>query len=220
MNDLSIIFKDIVCDSIFKKDFLDKYKIFFPEGIIFEDIVFTLKVNSFVKKRFFYVDSFYYYRKNRKTSTMNTFQRNYDANLKLKASKECKNFLNSLVNTQYYINTELLFCARELYLFSGIIDNDKSFFNYIKNEIKKIDFANNKYVPTYLKHKCNIIINSNFHWQFFIRWKIHKKINPLKIKLKKIKGNIIYFIYLVLLKLGIKDIVKKLLQKLGYKFDE
>ncbi len=35
-----------------------------------------------------------------------------------------------------------------------------------------------------------------------------------------IKQKIIYFIYIILLKLGIKDRVKKLLEKLGYKFDE
>jgi hypothetical protein len=38
--------------------------------------------------------------------------------------------------------------------------------------------------------------------------------------LNKIKEKIIYVTYIILVKLGIKDSVKKILQKCGYKFDE
>ena len=52
------------------------------------------------------------------------------------------------------------------------------------------------------------------------QYKSYLQILVIFIKTLKIKQNIIYFIYIILLKLGIKDSVKKILQKLGYKFDE
>ena len=51
-------------------------------------------------------------------------------------------------------------------------------------------------------------------------YKSYLQMLAIFIKTLRIKQNIIYFIYIILLKLGIKDIVKKILQNLGYKFDE
>ena len=219
-NDLTIVFKSIVCDSIFRKSFLDKYKIKFAEGIVFEDVIFTLKVNCYIKRRFFYVDSYYYYRKDRKNSIMYDFKKSYDAQKVLKSIKECKMFLDTIKDTEYYDKAQEIFGAKELLSLLEMAKNEKSLFKFVKNEIEKINISTNCYISDYNKEKAKFILKANNYWQFYFCWKCNKKKKFIIKIFMKIKEKIIYFIYIILLKLGIKDKVKKILQKLGYKFDE
>lgn len=57
---------------IYRKDYLEKIKLTFTEGIIYEDIIFSIKA-SFLAKKVKYIDEFYYdYRINRTGSIMTT----------------------------------------------------------------------------------------------------------------------------------------------------
>ena len=67
-------------------------------------------------------------------------------------------------------------------------------------------------------YECEIYKN------FIIKNKPISKISSffiiLKVPMLYIKSKMIYFIYIILLKLGIKDKVKKRLKKMGFEFDE
>ena len=227
LTDTSICLKSIVWDSLYKKDFLTENNIKFPKDRIFEDVLFTYKVNCFVKKRFFYVDTVYYRRRDRKDSILNQFNKNYSENVVLKIIEDCKSFLDSLKNNECYKKAEKIFYAQKLIFLFEMIKNKKSLFKFVKNEIKQIDISNNCYISDNFKEMCVLLLKSNNYWQFVIFLNLHKRkqhlinnFNSFKNNLEKIKTKIIYIIYLILLKLGIKDTVKKFLIKIGFKFDE
>ncbi len=215
LSDTSICLKSVVWDSLYKKDFLNKNNIEFPKNRIFEDVLFSFKVNCFVKKRFFYTDTWYYRRKDREDSLLNQFNKNYNANIVLKIINECKEFLDSLKDSEYYEKAEEIFYAKELLLLLEIAKNKKSLFKFVKDKMKEINISENCYISDYHKEISNRFLKADNYLQFVIWQKFNKKG-----LFAKIKNKIIYFIYIILLKLGIKDIVKNLLQKLGYKFDE
>ena len=83
-------------------------------------------------------------------------------------------------------------------------------------KIKKIDIAENQYVLQDLKKKCEAFLASKNYNEFAN----YLRINENDTFFKRIKSNIIYFIYIILLKLGIKDVVKNILQKIGFNFNQ
>ena len=211
---ISINFKDVVWDSLYKKCFLDKNNICFPENKIFEDVLFSLMINCFVKKRFFYVDTIYYRRRNRKNSIMYNFREKFNAKSRFEILDLCEKFLYSIKNSDLYSKTEKIFYQRKINYLFEVLENDKSFFKYIKNEIKNINFSDNEYILADLKEKCEKLLNSK-NYKEFNNYMGNNKKNEFFVN---IKTKIVYLIYIILLKLGIKDTIKNLLIKLGFKF--
>ncbi len=215
-NETDIHFKDVVWDSLYKKSFLDKNNIVFPENRIFEDVLFSLMINCFVKRRFFNVNSFYYRRKDRKNSTMYNYKSNFNAQNRLKIIDLCEQFVSEIKDFSIYFKAKELFYQRKINYLFEILRYDCSFFEYVKTEIKKIDFAENQYVLPDLKEKCEAFLASKNYNEFAN----YLRINENDTFFKRIKSNIIYFIYIILLKLGIKDVVKNILQKIGFNFNQ
>ncbi len=103
------------------------------------------------------------------------------------------------------------------YLFDTNIKNNKKNFKIEKVIIKHlVSLSSQKFEIEYLyEDEIYKLIKNNKSLCIFNIFII-----MLKVLLNYIKIKIIYFIYIILLKLGIKEDVKKFLKKLGYKFDE
>ena len=109
-------------------------------------------------------------------------------------SEQLKNILIGILNNNYDIQS-MSKCARKKYEETSTIEI------YEKNILKMIE--------------------ENIYNQKLVQKNFFNEINMFfGIILNKIKERIIYVTYIILVKLGIKDSVKKILQKCGYKFDE
>lgn len=146
----------VVWNKIYKKEFLEKNNLNFIEGIIHEDDIFTIK-SHFLAKQVKYIKKFhYYYRINRKGSTMYDKNKNKHLENYRIVYEEIKNFENNL--KKYYSELKLSRLEKRI----------------IEDDVKRV-----------LKNREYSYINlfDSFYWKNkFINKKIFRRIIEEKIK--------------------------------------
>ena len=148
------------------------------------------------------------------------------------------NIVKNLEDMLSCLNAQKIYCLDEyLYVYrkrknsaTDTISNNHFCIFEVSDMIKKYLKTENLYKD--LKRDFIIYQKCAFIWHFnnipgkqkikyiikcFLRLSI---LNFIKLLIIGLKQKLIYLVYIILVKLGIKDSVKKILQKCGYKFDE
>ncbi len=212
--------------AIYKTQLVKENNIRFPEEIIFgEDSLFLHYIIEKAENLEIINDTYYYYQR-RKNSTDSLILQNekinsclfvYDSILKninklYKQELIDKEAYSYLYETKNYIIIKYFYRNSSKESKMKCLENIINYYNLCleKNDLKIFLL---KTFPLIAK---NIYENNlNNLYRTMIKYKNYEK---FKISNIPLKTKIIYIIYLVLLKLGIKDIVKKILQKLGFRF--
>lgn len=99
------------CNRLIRKEMLDKYQIFFKEGVICEDIPFILKIEAVAKNIKTVSMASYYYRTNPKSTTSSYGRKNYKMEqLPVDAMKEAVEFCKKNSRNLSYDWLEFLVC--------------------------------------------------------------------------------------------------------------
>ena len=168
----------VVWNKIYRREFLLKNNLFFKEGIIYEDELFTFK-SSFLAEKIKYVKKYhYYYRNNREGSIMNTLKREKSIDSYEKIIFEIKKFKNEY-NWSLFEKSRIFLCENYFvsYLYKMKDQNFKreevrEFENelkeYYKNKFSKIEKKILKQdINKILKLKKLYLINifDKFYWE-------------------------------------------------------
>ena len=222
--------------AIYRRSIIKENNIIFPEGcILSEDGLFLHFVIEKINSLEIINDTYYYY-KRRKDSSFSLVL-SYE---KMFCGLDIYNKILNNANKMY--KTKKIDKKTYLLLYKHFINSIKYFFWVDTQENKKlcieylITFYNNclekKEFKQYLfkqypivakniiKKNTKNLYNTLSKIQDYDEFKRKNLPRQYKFEIKILKQKLVYLIYLILLKLGIKDIVKKILQNLGYKFNE
>ena len=170
------------CLKFYKKEFLDSYSnLYFSEGIIFEDVLFHVKVMLQAFKISFVNDSLYYYRSNPE-SILNKSNGTLDI---FNVIDMVENFL---IDHDYYDEFENEFIDFKIsqilqYIISS---NDENYFKKAKKEFQKFSYKYNEDIK--------LVLNSNDYSYYLLNYykyeviKLKKSNSQLNLEINKLKG--------------------------------
>lgn len=178
-------FRAVAWGKLYKKDIIKKYRLYFPKGLLYEDLLFLMRYLYYSKKITVLSECVYNYRYDRKDSIINTINtKDMDC---LKTVEELETFfrkegLEELPNQDYYIRyvTEWIIYATIGKFYRKKIKY-QTFKEYVEQLEKKMIF--NKYLNNFLKIEISSV--NGFKNKVSL---LRNKIYLFGIKKKQIKG--------------------------------
>ena len=163
------------CLKLYKKEFLDRYDDFyFPEEILFEDVLFHVKVMLRASEISFVNDSLYYYRSNPQ-SILNTPVNSTDI---FKVIGMVEEFLK-LNNFYMEFEKEFIDFKVSQILQYIISSNDEEYFKTAQSEFQRLGHVNND--------DLNLVLNSDNYLQYRLNY-----FNKELLKQKNINSQLIF----------------------------
>lgn len=170
-----------VCNKLFLKDFLDKYKFFFYEGLFWEDNPYTIMTTIRANKICLVRDSFYYYRKHEKSISSTALSDRkpfhiFEILSRLRVFFEAEG-INKNAGYHYFYE-DLLFKYFYVHLVDRVNQSyRKEFYYRVQYEFRKL----NKDCRKHLKRKYRsftLILNVSYSC-FFVIYRTRLTINRL-----------------------------------------
>lgn len=185
-----------VCNKIYKRSFLVKNNIKFVEGIIFEDILFSL-YSLFLSEKVKYVSGkYYYYRTKRKNSIMNSSDNKKILNAFNRINIELETFAEEKVNSIFsklrlYI-WKIYYISEEKRYEKNMLDKNiiREFEKRLKKDYKKLTEIEKKII----KDDFKIFIKNEMFWKinifdsFYWKNRMFTKKNLRRILKQKLKN--------------------------------
>lgn len=154
------VMNSVIWNKIFKREFVEKHKLRFVEGVLAEDAVFSMSCYAYAKKAYYIHDVIYNYRQNEKSESLSTkCTINYFSKM-----NEAYKLILEVLKTTNNIGFYRFFCARIMpYFLCKIIDtnglgNDKE----IADVLKMFNWyfkGKDEYNIVVINEKLNEIIN-------------------------------------------------------------
>lgn len=154
------VMNSVIWNKIFKRDFIEKHKLRFVEGILAEDAVFSMSCYAYAKKGYYIDDVIYNYRQSEKSKSLSTkCDKDYFSKMN-EAYKLILSVLKTTNNLEFY----RFFCARIMpYFLCKIVDT-----NGLENDEEIVDVlkmfnwyfkGKDEYKIVIINEKLNAIIN-------------------------------------------------------------
>jgi len=171
------IYYGYIWNKIYRKSFIDKYLINFPDFSIMEDMYFNFFATALSNRVGINLDVFYYYRREVKDSLTDKYDKKTNNFMFLIFKSIRESNLMQFADGEYLKILEAFKINHFCNYFHFISEND---FIILKTELKKINIRDNKYIKDSNRIKYLNIINSNFS-DFNILKNINKYKNYIKL---------------------------------------
>lgn len=154
------VMNSVIWNKIFKRDFIEQYKLRFIEGILAEDAVFSMSCYAYAKKGYYIHNVIYNYRQNEKSESLSTkCTINYFSKM-----NEAYKLILEVLKTTNNIGFYRFFCARIMpYFLCKIIDtNGLNSDEEIEDVLEMFHWyfkGKDEYKIVVINEKLNAIIN-------------------------------------------------------------
>lgn len=159
---------------IYKKEFLNKYKIRYAEKLLYEDVPFSFITGMYAKSIVLCPKTFYMYRFNPK-SISNTSKNNRGVFDIFKVFNLCKEAIEKNEENIDIEKCKKMLEARMIHHYSShafVIHPDlfDEFLRKAKEEFSDIDIKNNKYLSINLKTRYKMVMFSKYYKEYKIKF--------------------------------------------------